>query len=176
MKIYIKANDDFDYGYGFDSNGEAIDESTVDEMYRIACEIVDTSELAEFGVCDIADDSFKYYATGLAWGAALSYTIMFETSSDKIDLRYYYAQTDDHIMFPDLIRYGEVRMRFDIYVRNGDEIQVELTEVDVYENGRYTEDYDDAFYKLFDTDKLCEYVKRLAEPTVYEIHSTLSNI
>ena len=173
MKIYIKANDD----YGFDSNGEAIDESTVNEMYRIAGEILDQSELAQLDpYVTISEDSFKYYATGTAWGAYLAYTIMTEISSDDLDLRKFYTDSDDSTMFIDLDGNGEVKMQFNIYVSNGNQIQVEITGVDVYENGRYTEYFDKNFYKLFDVEKICNHVKRLAEPVVNEIHSTLSNI
>lgn len=177
MKIYIKANDDYDYGFGFDSNGEAIDESTVDEMYRIAGEILDQSELAQLDpYVTISEDSFKYYATGTAWGADLAYTIMTEVSSDDLDLRKFYTDSDDSTMFIDLNGNGEVKMQFSIYVRNGNEIQVELTQVDIYDGWRYTEYYDKNFYKLFDVEKICDHVKRLAEPVVDEIHATLSNI
>lgn len=173
MKIYIKANDD----YGFDSNGEAIDESTVDEMYRIAGEILDQSELAQLDpYVTISEESFKYYATGTAWGAYLAYTIMAEISSDDLDLRKFYTDSDDSTMFIDLNGNGEVKMQFNIYVRNGDQIQVELTEVDIYDGWRYTEYYDKNFYKLFDVEKICDHVKRLAEPVVNEIQATLSNI
>lgn len=177
MKIYVKANDDFDYGYGFDSNGEAIDESTVDEMYRIAGEILEQSELGQLDPdATIYEDSFKYFATGLAWGADLAYTIMMEISSDDLDLRKFYTDSDDSTMFIDLNSNSEVKMQFNIHVRRGNEIQVKLTQVDIYEGWRYTEYYDKNFYKLFDVEKICDYVKRLAEPVVNEIHSTLSNI
>lgn len=177
MKIYVKANDDYDYGFGFDSNGEAIDESTVDEMYRIAGEILDQSELAQLDpYVTIYEDSFKYYATGSAWGADLAYTIMTEVSSDGLDLRKFYTDSDDSIMFVDLNGGGEVKMQFNIYVSNGDQIQVELIGADVYENGHYTEYFDKDFYKLFNVEKICDHMKRLAEPVVNEIHATLSNI
>ena len=87
MKRYIHASDDMDYGYGFDSNGDPIDESTVEELYRIASEVLDSSVITDYDTyASIDEDSFEYYATGSAWGAYLDYVISFSAVGDSIDI------------------------------------------------------------------------------------------
>ncbi len=180
MKRYIKSDDEMDYGYGFDSNGDPIDESTVDEMYRIAeNEILPKSELGEFGICTIDDDSFEYYATGTAWGSHLEYTIMFELDPVAFADRAREFSKDDDVfaMFIDL-RDGrnQVVLRFDINV-NGSKFDVELVDMDITENGRdASQVIYDSFDKLFSKRKIENFVAELAEPTISQIHSTLSNL
>lgn len=181
MKRYIRSSeDDMDYGYGFDSNGEPIDESTVDELYRVANdEVLPDTELAEFGTCDISDDSFEYFASGTAWGAYLKYTIMFELDPVEFADRAYEFSNGNDIpaLFLDLRNpENEVTTRFDIVV-NGSNFDVELVEVNITEKGSDASDtIYDSFDKLFSKRKIENFVARIAEDAVNKIHATLSNI
>lgn len=180
MKKYIRSSDDADFGYGYDSNGEPIDESTVDELYRVANEeVLPTTELAEFGICDIDDDEFEYYATGTAWGANLNYIIRFALNpvafADRA--REFSNGKDISAIFIDLRNpNNEVETTFDISV-NGSNFDVELVEVNITENGSDASDtIYDSFDKLFSKRKIENFVARIAEDAVNKIHATLSNI
>lgn len=180
MKRYIRASEDEDYGYGFDSTGDPIDESTVDELYRIANdEVLPDTELAEFGICDISDDSFEYFASGTAWGAYLKYTILFELNPVQFASRAYEFSNGNDVraLFLDLRNpENEVTTRFDITV-NGSNFDVELVDVDITENGSdASQTFYDNFDKLFSKRKIENFVAGIAEDAVTKIQSILSNI
>ena len=176
MKIYIKANDD----YGFDSNGEAIDESTVNELYRIAGDILDQSELAKLDpYVTIDEDSFKYYATGSAWGAYLEYGIRFDAHSSKFDFKSFFDwdkierewiswidPDSDNVL---------VTVRFFIAV-DGDTISADVEDITATIDGRYSEYETENYQNILDMGRFGESIRQLAEPVVNEIHSTLSNV
>lgn len=180
MKIYIKANDDFDYDYGFDSNGEAIDESTVDEMYRIACEILDQSELAKLDpYVTIDEDSFKYYATGSAWGAYLEYGIRFDAHSSKFDFKSFFDWGKierEQIAWADPDSEDVLAtVRFFIAV-DGDTISADVEDIAVTIDGRYSQYETENYQNFLDLGRFSEDIRKLADPVVNEIHFTLSNI
>jgi hypothetical protein len=173
MKRYIKANDEY---YGYDSNGEEIDESTVDALRQVVVyEVLPFTELEKLGNVSLSEDSFKYTATGTAFGAYLQYTLDLSTTDDEIDV-YSFMRPDWNDLMLDFNREENyVNFRFAINVK-GDNIDVVATDIDVYENGRYSEYYSKKFADAFDIDRICEAVREIAEPTVYSIKSTVSDI
>lgn len=191
MKKYIKSDDynsGDDFGYGYDSNGEPIDESTVDELYRIAeREILPESDLAKLGRVTIDEDTFDYYMTRTAWGARIKYTMYLETdeNNDVFDLEAYALESA--FMRPSfdrnsiLSRVYTVSLQFNIYVEGYDvegyvKVEVELADGLVYKNGVFDSYHSERFAEYFDEDALCDRVKEIAEPAVREIHRTLSDL
>ena len=173
MKRYIKANDEY---YGYDSNGEEIDESTVDALRQVVVyEVLPSTELAQLGNVSLSEDSFKYTATGTAFGAYLQYTLDLSTTDDEIDVYSFMRPDWDDLMLDFNREDNYVDFRFAINVK-GDNIDVVATDVDVYENGIYSEYYSKKFADAFDIDRICEVVREIAEPAVYNIKSTVSNI
>ena len=78
------------YNFGYDSNGDKIEESTVEELARIANETLYTYTTNKQCIdsFDIDANSFKegYYYTGTAWGANVNYDINVEITTDKFDI------------------------------------------------------------------------------------------
>ena len=168
-------DDDFAVG-GYDSNGDPIDESTIEELYRVAnSEILPTTELAELGDADIPEDTFDYYASGTAFGANLKYDIVLTVGDGAFDLDGEYA-LEDGGMHPSFM-YGDnsAELTFTIKVR-GDKVNTVLTDVSIYDGGIYSDRYSENFADYWDEIALCEYVNQLAAPAVEEIQTTLSNI
>ena len=175
MKKYIKANDD--WGFGYDSNGEPIDESMVDEFYRVAeDEVLPKTKLAKMGRATIDDDTFNYYATGTAFGASLDYEIQFEVDSDALNLDKYVRR--EARMFPafDMKDIWSATLKFSIVVDGSKLNVVMLDEVYVYKRGNYDSYSSYKFMEQFNTDRLCDYIAGIAEPAIREIHIALSNI
>lgn len=184
MKIYVKANDDYDYGFGFDSNGGAIDESTVEELYRIAeNEILPDTVLAETcSYCDIDEDSLEYHATGTAFGADVTYTIYATITDKTVDLMTFVRPDAEWIPDFNSERYS-ADISLAIHVHN-DSANVEFLEADVYDSMREGADrrfthssyMSDEFREDFDIDAICAEIKRLADSAAREIHGVFSNI
>lgn len=174
-----------DYGFGMDSNGEYIDESTVEELCRIAQEILNASDLVDkYKNPEIDPDTFKekFYMTGTAWGAYLDYEIYAnaDTLPDRFGL-----DISDCIRpewegtFPDLHRQVtdkyDCLMGFTIHVKSGEFVKVSM-DAHILEDGRDDEYYTKKFSQVYDTEKICEKVAKDFEPVVREIHSTVSNL
>lgn len=179
MKKYIKSADyssGDDFGYGYDSNGDAIDQSTVEELYRIANqEILPNTELGRIGNADIAEDSFEFYFGGGIYGAVLDYTIDFDITDAELDLMSFVKPNAR--FYPDFnSNKYTANLQFTIVVHQ-DNIRVDFFTADVYEDGTYSSYFsDDYFRENFDWRKMCEEIKKIAEPAVREIHRTLSNL
>ena len=178
MKRYIRSSDDadFGYGYGFDSNGDAIDYSTVEALFRVAeNEILPKSELNQkFYGCSIDEDNFEYHMSGTAWGAYLRYVIYVPANSDEIDINQFLRKDYDGLSIARFSGNTRAEIDFTIHV-NGDDIAVKRGEVSIYDpsyNTYMTQLYDEAL----DWKALCDYVGQYAESAVSDIHAALSNI
>lgn len=175
MKRYIRASHEEDYEYGFDSNGEQIDESTVDELRRIVTyDVLPFTELDQLGNCYLDEDSFEHTATGTAFGAYLQYQINLSTTDDEIDV-YSFQRNHNEMMvdFNDDRNY----VNFDFAIKvDGDKIDVSIEDLSVYDNGIYSDFFTEKFQKCFDIDGICQTIKEIAEPAVRDIHAAVSNI
>lgn len=175
---YIKESD-----YGYTQNGEEIDESTVEELYRMAeYELLPQSELARvFGADNISidEDTFEYYATGSAWGAYMKYDILIDVNTgsygNRFNLNKFINPNYDDI-HPDF----DVRdTSFDIVVKvDGDKVtaKVDLNPRNISIEDDYTDWFAKRFGRMLDIEAIEKDVETIAERDVYEIKSVLSNI
>lgn len=163
--------------YGYDSDGNEIDESTVEELYRVANnEILAESELAQIGDADIDEDSWEVYNTGTAYGMNLIYNINFDVDSNAIDLEQFI--TGENILRPIFdTDHATAKLNFVIHVYNGTDIEVELADYSVYDSGDFYNEYDTNKFKSYVNVKALEQlVKDMSQEVVNEIQGTLSNI
>lgn len=168
----------YDEGFGTDSNGEYITESTVEELCRIANEIIQDSDLSKvYSYPEVDPESFKdnYYMTGTYSGAYLDYDIFANSDSDRLDISDC-MRSDWDGTFPDLQtdKY-DCHMEFTIRVKNDAIVEVTMG-AEIQEDGRDDEYYTKKFSQIYDTEEICEKVADDFEPVVREIHSTVSNL
>lgn len=183
IKESLRNNTIKESDYGYTQNGEEIDESTVDELYRMAeYELLPQSELARvFGADNISIDenSFEYYATGTAWGAYMKYDILIDVNTgsygNRFNLNKFINPNYDDIR-PD---FDVTDVSFDIIVKvDGDEViaEVDLNPRNINIEGDITDWFAKRFSKMLDIEAIENDVETIAERDVYEIKSVLSNI
>lgn len=174
-KITADADDDLpDMGYGFDSNGDPIDESTVEELYRIAeYEILPKSELAKIDeYVSIDEDSWDFYMSSPH--VTEKFYIHFKLTEKDIDFNDY--TLPDGKMFPDFNYYTAV-LDFDIYAENGEITSVILEDKKIYRPDGAFDDYDvKQFDDLYNVEALINYVEHLAADTVKDIYNGTTNL
>lgn len=168
----------YDEGFGTDSNGEYIAESIVEELCRVANEIVQDSDLSKvYSYPEVDLESFKdnYYMTGTYSGAYLDYDIFANSDSDRLDISDC-MRSDWDGTFPDL-QTGKYDcfMGFTIRVKYDKIIEVTMN-AEIQEDGRYDEYDTKKFPKAYDIEKICNKVADDFEPVVREIHVTVSNL
>lgn len=166
--------DDVDYGYGYDSNGDAIDESTVEELYRIAeYEILPKSELAKIDeYVSIDEDSWDFYMSSPH--VTEKFYIHFKLTEKDINFNDY--TLPDGKMFLDFNYYTAV-LDFDIYVENGEITSVILEDKKIYRPDGAFDDYDvKQFDDLYNVDALINYVEHIAADTVMDIYNGTTNL
>lgn len=163
--------------YGYDSNGVEIDESTVDELYRIAeNEILPEEDI--YILCDtncsIDEDSFEYFATGTAFGSMLSFKLYadFEFSDSTI-----YDYINAEIAFlPDVTTTASSEIQTTIIVENNEIKDIQIDDILVFKDGMYSYCDSTEFEKVFDKESFKKAVRKITEPTVYKMATVLSNI
>lgn len=172
--------------YGYDSNGEEINESTVEELARITNEIINSNVQNPqwFEYIDVDEDSFKnsYYLTGTAWGASVNYELTVTTDSDRLDISDCYTDGWDGL-FVQITQnngYAVVDLKLTLDVQNAD-IKFGTYHANVYEidrNGRMTfsQYYTDKFDQAIDINKVFEKVKACLDEAVYDALGTISNL
>lgn len=172
--------------YGTDSNGEEIDESTVEELARIANEIINSNVQNPqwFEYIDVDEDSFKnsYYLTGTAFGASVNYELTVTTDSDRLDISDCYTDgwNDTFVQVTQNNDYAVVDLKFVMDVQNAD-IKFKACYADVYELSRdghmtFSQYYTDKFDQAIDINKVFEKVKACFDDAVYEALVTVSNL
>ena len=167
-------DEDIDYDFGFDSNGEALDESTVEELYRIAeYEILPKSELAKIDeYVSIDEDSWDFYMSSPH--VTEKFYIHFKLTEKDIDFNKY--ALPEATAFPDFNYYTAV-LDFDIYTENGEVTSVVLEEVKINRPDGAFDDYDvKRFDKLYNVDAIINYVESLAADTVMDIYNGTTNL
>ena len=154
-----------DMGFGFDSNGEALTESTVDELRRIANEILQKSELAKIDpYTSIDEDTFKYYASSphveeefyIYFNLTLSGQELYDMDVLEFD--------DDRTLGWSINK--DYEFECDIVVKNG-EVK-SIIWVDVPEEHLFEATAD---YSVLD-----DYVIKLASPVAMDIYNGTTNI
>lgn len=161
------ATDDFetdDFGFGYDMNGEPIDESTVEELERIANEIIMDSDLSTLDpYVNIIEDTFDYYGTQ-GYGANVSYKIDLTLSTRNIPMNIMDDNGASRIdYFSPFGEEGKISFVVSIHISDVVDVKLDDTTVDL---------------RGYDEDKICDYVKGMTvlEEVAYDIHSTVSNI
>jgi len=153
-----------DWGYGFDSNGDPVDESTVEELERIAQEILDKSEI--HSIDEYADlHNFNYYAS-IPY-IQESFNIAFTYVADIYELSERGLLTEDGI-FTTVAPYN---IRFNVRCKNGEVEYAECTGVDVKDN--YVKDVE---LKNFNLDALVQFATDLVNPVAKDIYYGTTNI
>ena len=168
--------------YGYDQNGDEIDESTVDALYgMLEHELLPQTELARyvFGAdnMSIDEDSFEYFSTGTAWGADIDYNILVDVATGSRDNKFNlnkFLNRNYEGLRPDL-DVTDISFDMIIKVRN-DNITVDIDTNSVNVDGDYTDYFAKRFTEIFDIDAIKEDVKTIAERDAYEIKIELSDI
>lgn len=163
--------------YGYDSNGVEITESTIEELTRIVTdELLPKTELANiFGKDNVylSTDTIDYYATGTAFGADVRYTIGIYVNNDIFDLTPFENPVYEGIRPTN----KEIRFSAFINVENDTATASICTLVDeINIEGDYTDFFAKRFEALYDTHKLSDYIKLLAEIDLHNIRLIISNI
>lgn len=168
-----------DIGFGVDSYGETIDESTVSELYRIAeKEILPNTELAQIDpYVSIDEDSWDFYFGGISntgMMGVVKFYIHFKLTSDNIDLNEY--ALPEARLYPDF-KYYTASLDFDIYTENGKVTDVVLESADIYKSDNSYDTYQsDKFKEAFNVEAIENYIEKLAAPAVEEIYNAVSNL
>lgn len=162
--------------YGYDSNGEEINESTVEELYRIANEELQNSDVDMLGEADIIEDSFEYFATGTAFGADVHYDIRVQTDSDHFDVYKFMRSSFNGTMLDFNSHNNYILFDFIVHVHSDDIEVVNIEDSSVYDNCRYSSYYTRNLDDAFDGEKLCDFIAKRMSRVVKDIHRTISNI
>jgi hypothetical protein len=173
--------------FGYDMEGNEIDESTVNELYRISeNEILPNSDL--YKICassTISDDTFEYFATGTAFGANVNYiicaTITTDSVGDKFDINKFIKDNDKlwklNFDLADETCKNSYVIEFRVIVEHNRVTCVTVDDISIYKNISEYSSYDSKNYKdNFDDGKFDVFISMLAEPLVHEIHAKLSNL
>lgn len=168
-----------DIGYGIDSYGETIDESTVNELYRMAeRDILPKTELAKIDpYVSIDEDSWDFYFGGVSntgMMGVVKFYIHFKLTSDNIDLNEFVIP--EARLYPDF-KYYTASLDFDIYTENGKVTDVVLESADIYKSDNSYDTYQsDKFKEAFNVEAIENYIEKLAAPAVEEIYNAVSNL
>lgn len=162
---YISGDDEQeDWGYGFDSNGEPVTESMVEELERIAQETLDKSEI--HNIDKYADlHNFNYYAS-IPY-IQESFDISFTYVADIYELSKNGMATDEGI-YTTVAPYN---IHFNVRCENGEVEYAECTDVDV--NDGYVKDVE---LTNFNLDALVQFATDLVNPVAMDIYNATTNI
>lgn len=159
--------DDFaeDLGFGFDSNGDPIDESTVEELERIAQEIVYKSEIAKYD--EYADvHNFDYYVSS-------------PYVSEKFDLTFTPEFTSDQMWSNGFVSNNQsgwdtsatYKLYINVRIKSGEVADISLNDVDM----RNSYAVDSALRNIDDV-AIKNWVGKLVAPVAMQIYNATSNI
>ena len=152
-----------DMGFGFTTSGEAISESMVDELCRIANEILEKSELAKYDEYTSIDrDTFDYWCDGSIY------------VSEKFYIYFTFNKDGNWYMENDMVDFDidkgwstakDYEFECDIVVEDG-----EVKEV------LYNSMPDAYNADMIDVPALTEYIEKLAAPVARDIYNGTTNI
>lgn len=161
--------DDFDeaedMGYGFDSNGEALSESYVEELERIARDILESSDIAN--IDEYADlHNFNYYAS-IPW-IQESFDVSFTYSADIYELSKLGLISETARMLTTAAPYD---IHINVRCKNGEVERVDINDVTV--NDGYVKD---AELSNFNIEALEQYIGGIVAPVAMDIYNGTTNI
>lgn len=154
-----------DFGFGFDSNGEAVSESMVEELARIAREILDKSDLCK-EIDQYTDlHNFNYYAS-IPY-VQESFNIAFDYVADYDEL-----SKRDVLLDDGWYTAGKpYTIHYNVRCKNGEVESVDVTDITL-EDGYIKEQE----LRLFDVGRLELFAERLVAPVASEIYNATTNI
>ena len=164
--------DDFteDLGFGFDSNGYPIDESTVEALESIARSILSESEISV--IDNYADiNNFNYYAS-MPY-VQESFNIVFTarwTGQEMIDKGF--MRNDARMIGVN----AEYRVPFNVKVKTGEVVDVDIFDVDVYSDGTHNGYDTNRALKQIDVVALKNFAGSISAPVASEIYHSTVNI
>ena len=168
-----------DYGFGFDSNGEPIDESTVDELCRITEEIVDDQLKNLIVYPFVQRDNFDYYMSGGAWGGTFSFDIDGDVTDKNINIYDFQLNHNESIIGFNgsaVTNPGRFSLSVRINVTNNS-VSTDIWDVSVYDSdNRYSSWDTEQFFKCFDKEAIESYISEQVEPVRNEVAHTIFNI
>lgn len=152
-----------DMGFGFTTSGEAISESMVDELCRIANEILEKSELAKYDEYTSIDrDTFDYWCNGSTY------------VSEKFYIYFTFTQNGGWFINNDMVDFSDSRgiseteeftFECDINIKDGKVVEV-----------LYNDMPDNYSADMIDVPALTEYIEKLATPVARDIYNGTTNI
>jgi len=152
-----------DMGFGFTTNGEAISESMVDELCRIANEILEKSELAKYDEYTSIDrDTFDYWCNGSTY------------VSEKFYIYFTFTQNGGWFINNDMVDFSDSRgiseteeftFECDINIKDGKVVEV-----------LYNDMPDNYSADMIDVPALTEYIEKLVAPVAGDIYNGTTNI
>lgn len=152
-----------DMGFGFTTSGEAISESMVDELCRIANEILEKSELAKYDEYTSIDrDTFDYWCNGSTY------------VSEKFYIYFTFTQNGGWFINNDMVDFSDSRgiseaeeftFECDISIKDGEVVEV-----------LYNDMPDNYSADMIDVPALTEYIEKLAAPVARDIYNGTTNI
>jgi hypothetical protein len=159
-----------DLGFGFDSNGYPIDESTVEALESIARSILSESEISV--IDNYADiNNFNYYAS-MPY-VQESFNIVFTarwTGQEMIDKGF--MRNDARMIGIN----AEYRVPFNVKVKTGEVVDVDIFDIDVYSDGIHNGYDTNRALKQIDVVALKNFAGSISAPVASEIYHSTVNI
>lgn len=163
---YITGDDEpTDLGFGFTSDGEPITESMVEELERIAREILEKSEVAKYD--EYADlHNFNYWATSPYVQESFDITFTPEFTSDEM--------WSNKFVSGNLIDWdtsATYKIYINVRVKTGEVVDIDVNDVDMRNSYAV-----DSYLSRIDIDAIKSWVGRLVAPVAMKIYNGTTNI
>jgi hypothetical protein len=153
-----------DLGFGYDSNGDPIDESTVEELNRIAQEIVDKSEIAKYDrYADV--HNFDFYMSSPYVNEKFDLTFTPEFTSEQMSANKFVNLSE---AVQDINAYYKIYIN--VRVKSGEVADISINDVECYVNNNRL--------SIVNIDEVAikNWVGKLVAPVANEIYYTTGNL
>lgn len=153
-----------DLGFGYDSNGDPINESTVEELNRIAQEIVDKSEIAKYDrYADV--HNFDFYMSSPYVNEKFDLTFTPEFTSEQMSANKFVNLSES---VQDINAYYKIYIN--VRVKSGEVADISINDVECYVNNNRL--------SIVNIDEVAikNWVGRLVAPVAKEIYVTTANL
>lgn len=162
---YISGDDEQeDWGYGFDSNGDPIDESTVDELCRIANEILEKSELVKQydEYASIDRDTFDYYMSS-------------PHVNEKFYIYFTFTKDGQWLLDNGFVEFGDSWVGWNVAEDYTFECDI-LVENGEVKDILYNDMPDNHSAELIDMPAVTEFIEKLASGVAMDIYNGTTNL
>lgn len=159
--------------YGVTMNGEELDESTTEELYRIAEYEILEKYRAKYNNITIDEDSWEVYGTGN--GCLYSYRLSIVIDTEIMpELKQFTLNSAMHPDFNILGNFG--RFELTAVVENNIIKDISFTETSIYENSVYNTYFTYRILNIFDFLKIRKYLEPSIADIVFDIKYSLYNL